>query len=140
MISIMRRWAACGSVEGSGEAGSVVEAALVGDVGNGQVVILRQQLLGVLNADVESQLLCSDAQVGFHPAVELSAGDVELLSNVHERDVALRHVPGHYLTELSDESAMRAACEHCNIDVVNDIAKFAIYSLIYYAKWCIELA
>lgn len=94
----------------------------------------------MINADVEGQLLGSDAQVGLDAAVELSTRNVKILGNCHERYMTLRHVLGHSLTELSDECVMIFACEHCNIVVVNDIAKFAINRLFHYAKWCIVLA
>ena len=94
----------------------------------------------MINADIEGQLLGSDAQFCLDPTIELATSDVKLLGNGHERYMTLRHVLGHSLTELSDECVMIFACEHCNIVVVNNIAKFAINRLFHHAKWCIVLA
>ncbi len=57
----------------------------------------------MINADVEGQLLGSDAQFCLDPTIELATCDVKLLGNGHERHVALCHVVGHYPTELSNK-------------------------------------
>ena len=91
------------SMEGAGETCCVLKTALECYIGNSELVIGEEQLLGVIHSHLKRQLLGCDAKLGLDAAVELPACDVELLGNSFERHFSVCHVRRNSSTKLGNK-------------------------------------